>query len=331
MSKQVFKTALTELVGIKHPIISGGLHYVTYAGLAAAVSNAGGLGTITALTQPDPEALRQEIKKVQSLTPNPFAVNITLLPMLAPPDYGAFAQVVVDEGVKVVETAGHYKGLEPLIGLFKENDIKVIHKCTQVRHAKTAEKMGVDAISIDGFEAAGHPGEADIGLWVLLAKAQKELKIPYIATGGIGNGEQLAAALALGASGINMGTRFMATKEAAIHDNIKNALVEGDENSTALIMRSMKNTERVFKNKAVQELMEIENANPGDFDKIKHLISGKVYKEVFQETGDVDRGVWSAGVVMGLINDVPSVEELVNRIVEDAKDTVDVRLKQLRV
>mmetsp|Transcript_2831 Transcript_2831/g.8548 ORF Transcript_2831/g.8548 Transcript_2831/m.8548 type:complete len:333 (-) Transcript_2831:249-1247(-) len=331
MARQVFRTELTKLLGIKHPVICGGMHHVTFANLAAAVSNAGGLGTITALTQPDPEALRKEIRQCKELTSNPFAVNLTLLPMLVPPDYNAFANVVVEEGVKVVETAGHYKGLEPFVKLFKDNDIKIIHKCTQVRHAKTAERMGVDAVSIDGFEAAGHPGEADVGLFVLLTKAAREIKIPVLATGGIGTGEQLAAALALGAAGINMGTRFMATKEARIHDNIKKALVDGDENSTALIMRTMRNTERVYKNKAVEDLMAIESKHPGEFDKIKHLISGQIYKRVFQETGDIDEGVWSAGIVMGLIDDVPTVEELVLRIVGDAEEIVAQRLPGMLV
>mmetsp|Transcript_19392 Transcript_19392/g.31922 ORF Transcript_19392/g.31922 Transcript_19392/m.31922 type:complete len:330 (-) Transcript_19392:1749-2738(-) len=325
-----FSTQVTRRLGIRHPIIQGGMHYVGYAPLAAAVSEAGGLGMVTALTQPDAVALREEIRKCKSLTDKPFGVNLTLLPMLVPPDYEAYADAVVDEGVKVVETAGHYKGLEPFIKKFKEHDINIIHKCTQVRHAKTAEKMGVDMVTIDGFEAAGHPGEADVGNWVLFPKAAQELNVPWIACGGNATGSQLAAALALGAEGICMGTRFMATKEAPIHDNIKRALVDGDEHSTALIMRTMRNTERVYKNRAVEELMEIEANYPGDFEKIKHLVSGRVYAKVFQETGNIDEGVWSAGVVMGLINDIPTCEQLVDNIINDAVRCVDERLRKLR-
>jgi len=323
MAKQVFRTALTEMLGIRHPVICGGMHYVGYGGLAAAVSSAGGLGIITALTQPDPESLRKEIRECRKLTNAPFGVNLTLLPMLVPPDYGAYADVVVEEGIKVVETAGHYKGLEPFVKLFKEHDIKVIHKCTAVRHAKTAERLGVDMICMDGFEAAGHPGESDIGNWVLLTKAAKELKIPFIACGGNATGSQLAAALSLGAAGITMGTRFMVVKEAPIHQNIKQAIIDADENSTALIMRTMRNTERVYRNKAVERFMKIEQAHPGDFERVKHLISGKIYKKVFQETGNIDEGVWSAGVVMGLIDNEPSCEELITTVVNDAKESIE--------
>ncbi len=315
-------TPLTKLLGISRPLIAGGMHNVSYAPLCAAVSNAGGLGTLTALTQPDPEALRAEIRAVRKLTSKPFGVNLTLLPMLVPPNYEAYANVVVEEKVGVVETAGHYKGLEPFIRLFKDHKVTIIHKCTQVRHALTAERMGVDATSIDGFDAAGHPGEADVSLWILLQKAKRELKKPFSACGGCATGEQLVAALALGASAITMGTRLMATKEAFVHDNIKRAIVEADENSTALIMRSMRNTERVFKNKAAEELMAIEKKHPGDFDKVKHLVSGKIYKKVFQETGNIEEGIWSAGSVMGLINDTPTVQQLFDTIMTDAERSI---------
>uniref|UniRef100_A0A7S3PNT6 Nitronate monooxygenase domain-containing protein n=1 Tax=Aplanochytrium stocchinoi TaxID=215587 RepID=A0A7S3PNT6_9STRA len=327
----MLRTLLTERLKIKHPIIQGGMHYVGYAPLAAAVSNAGGLGIITALTQPSPEDLRDEIQKCKRLTDKPFGVNLTLLPMLTPPDYPAYAQVVVDEGIKVVETAGHYKGLEPFVELFKKHDTMIIHKCVAVRHALTAQRMGVDMISMDGFECAGHPGEMDIGNWVLLAKAARKLDIPFVASGGCADGKQLAAALSLGAEGINMGTRFMATVEAPIHDNIKQAIVDADENSTALVMRSMRNTERVYKNKAVEKVMEIEREHPGEFDKIRHLISGQNYRKVFQESGDVDEGVWSAGVVMGLIDDIPTCESLLDSIVKEAHDIITGRLQNMIV
>mmetsp|Transcript_5672 Transcript_5672/g.6556 ORF Transcript_5672/g.6556 Transcript_5672/m.6556 type:complete len:329 (-) Transcript_5672:991-1977(-) len=327
----MLRTLLTERLNIKHPIIQGGMHYVGYAPLAAAVSNAGGLGIITALTMPSPEDLRKEIQKCKTLTNKPFGVNLTLLPMLAPPDYGAYAQVVVDEGIKVVETAGHYKGVAEFVDMFKKHDIMIIHKCVAVRHALTAQRIGVDMISMDGFECAGHPGEMDVGNWVLLAKAARELDIPFLASGGCADGKQLAAALAMGAEGVNMGTRFMATVEAPIHDNIKQAIVNADENSTALVMRTMRNTERVYKNKAVEKVMEIEKEYPGEFDRIKHLITGQNYRKVFQETGDVDEGVWSAGVVMGLIDDVPTCENLLDSIVKEAHDIITNRLDSMIV
>mmetsp|Transcript_5798 Transcript_5798/g.6999 ORF Transcript_5798/g.6999 Transcript_5798/m.6999 type:complete len:329 (-) Transcript_5798:156-1142(-) len=327
----MLRTLLTERLNIKHPIIQGGMHYVGYAPLAAAVSNAGGLGIITALTMPSPEDLRKEIQKCKTLTNKPFGVNLTLLPMLAPPDYGAYAQVVVDEGIKVVETAGHYKGVAEFVDMFKKHDIMIIHKCVAVRHALTAQRIGVDMISMDGFECAGHPGEMDVGNWVLLAKAARELDIPFLASGGCADGKQLAAALAMGAEGVNMGTRFMATVEAPIHDNIKQAIVDADENSTALVMRTMRNTERVYKNKAVEKVMEIEKEYPGEFDRIKHLITGQNYRKVFQETGDVDEGVWSAGVVMGLIDDVPTCENLLDSIVKEAHDIITNRLDSMIV
>lgn len=323
-------TKLTSALGIRHPIIQGGMHYVGYAPLVAAVSNAGAIGCITALTQPSPEALQKEIRACKALTTKPFGVNLTLLPMLQPPNYDKFAEVVEDEmasgQLRMIETAGHFKGLEPFVKRFKAKGAFVIHKCVTIRHAKSAEKVGVDMISMDGFDCAGHPGEADIGNWVLFAKAARELKVPFVASGGCADGKQLAAALAMGAEGMNMGTRFMATTEAPIHDNIKQALVDGDEHSTALIMRSMRNTERVYRNKDVEEVLRIEKEHPGDFKKISHLVSGSGYRRVFQETGEVDTGVWSAGTVMGLIESVVTCQELCDSIVTEAEQVIRSRL-----
>jgi NAD(P)H-dependent flavin oxidoreductase YrpB (nitropropane dioxygenase family) len=316
-------TELTRALGIAKPLIQGGMHHVGFAPLAAAVSNAGGLGLITVLSQPSPEALRAELRKTKELTSKPFGVNLTLLPALQPPDYPAYADVVEDEmasgQLRCVETAGHFKGLAPFVEQFKAKGAYVIHKCTQVRHAKSAERLGVDAISMDGFECAGHPGEADVGNWVLFAKARRELGIPFVASGGCADGSQLAAALAMGACGMNMGTRWMATQEAPIHANIKQALVNGDEHSTALVMRTMGNTERVFKNKSALEVLALEKEHPGDFSKIQHLVRGDNYRKVFQETGEVDEGVWSAGICMGLIDSVPTCQELADEIVRDAE------------
>jgi nitronate monooxygenase len=317
-------TRVTKLLGIKHPIIQGGMHYVGYAEMAAAVSNAGGLGIITALTQPNPEALRAEIRKCKKLTQKPFGVNLTLLPALAPPDYPAYAKVLVDEGIKIVETAG--RNPEDFIKFFKENKMIVIHKCVAIRHAVTAQRLGVDVVSMDGFECAGHPGEEDVGNWILLAKAARKLKIPYLASGGVGDGKQLAAALALGADGVNMGTRFMATKECPIHDNIKKALVEGDERSTTLVMRTLKNTERVFKNEMAAKIVDIEGKEPGKFEAIAPYVKGMLYRKSFQETGNTQDSVWSAGQVMGLIDDIPTCQELIEGMVAEAEGIIRKRL-----
>jgi NAD(P)H-dependent flavin oxidoreductase YrpB (nitropropane dioxygenase family) len=311
---------VTELLGIKYPIIQGGMHYVGYAELAAAVSNAGGLGLVTALTQPSPEALRAEIRKCKELTSKPFGVNLTLLPSLAPPDYPAFAQVVLDEGIKVVETAGNKP--DEFIKLFKRHGVIVIHKCTQIKHALTAQKLGADMLSVDGFDCAGHPGEKDVGNWVLVPRAREELTIPFVVSGGVANGYQLAAALALGAEGVNMGTRFMATKEAPIHANIKKALVDGDENSTTLIFRTLNNTERVYKNKTSMQVVEIESKQPGDFGAIRHLVRGDMYRKSFQETGDTTDSCWSVGPAMGLIHDVPTCKELLDRMMIECEQTI---------
>lgn len=315
-------TELTRALGIVHPIVCGGMHYVGYAGLAAAVSNGGGLGVITALTQPDPESLRAEIRQCKSLTDKPFGVNLTLLPALSPPNYGAFAEVVVDEGVKIIETAGHYKGLQPFVDLFKAEGAYVIHKCTTTRHAKTAQRMGVDMISMDGFECGGHPGESDIGNFVLFALAAKELDIPWIASGGCADGRQLAASLAFGAQGMNMGTRFMATVEAPIHDNIKRAIVEGDVYGTTHVMRSLRNTERVYKNDAAERVIAIEQEHPGDIEAIRPLVRGDNYRTSFQETGNTEDSVWSCGLSMGLIDDCPPCADVIENIVKEAESII---------
>ena len=281
------------------------MHYVGYAPLAAAVSNAGGLGLVTVLTQPSAQALRKEIQTTKALTTKPFGINLTLLPALQPPNYQEFADVVEDEmksgQLRVVETAGHFQGLQPFVTQFKHAGAYVIHKCTTVRHAKSAARMGVDMISMDGFDCAGHPGETDIGNWVLFPKAARELDIPFVASGGCADGSQLAAALAMGAEGMNMGTRWMATVEAPVHRNIKQALVDGDEHSTTLVMRSLKNTERVYKNKTALKVIELEKEYPGDFSKIQPYVKGDNYRASFQDTGNTEDSVWSAGTVMGLI------------------------------
>ena len=269
------RTAMTELLKIQHPIMCGGMHYVGYAELAASISEAGGIGFITALTQATPELLRKEIQKAKKLTKKPLGVNITLLPALAPPDYPAYAKVIIEEGITIVETAG--RSPEKIISFFKANKCIVIHKCVSIRHALSAIKLGADMISVDGFECAGHPGEEDVGNWVLLAQAARKLKVPFIASGGNGTGRQLAAALMMGACGINMGTRFMATKEAAIHENIKNALVKGNETDTMLVMRSLRNTERVFKNPTAIKVAEIEHEKPGDIKAILPVFIRKFY------------------------------------------------------
>ena len=322
------------MLGIKHPIVQGGMHYVGYAEMAAAVSNAGGLGTITALTMQSADDLRAEIRKARALLRDPatpLCVNLTLLPMLTPPDYPAYAAVVVEEGIPVVETAGHINGLSEFIDVFSANGIKVMHKCVAVRHALKAQSLGADVISMDGFDCAGHPGEMDVGNWILFAQAARELEIPFIASGGCSDGKQLAAALALGAEGMNMGTRFMATQEAPIHENIKQALVEGGVDSTHLVMRTHRNTERVYKNAASSRVLEIESEFPGDFDKLYPLVKGDNYRKSFQETGDTESSVWSAGQVMGLIEDIPTCDALLSGIVEEAEEIIRKRLPSMLV
>ncbi|KAI0792529.1 hypothetical protein C8Q75DRAFT_753303 [Abortiporus biennis] len=321
-------TPLTQRLDIRVPLVQGGMQWVGVPLLAAAVSNAGGLGILTALTQPSPDALRQAIRETRKLTDKPFGVNITLLPSISPPDYPGYAKAAVEEGVRIFETAGNNPG--PLIKYFKENGCIVIHKCTTIRHAKSAARHGVDLLSIDGFECAGHPGEEDIGGLVLLARAAQELNIPYIASGGIADGRGLAAALALGACGANMGTRFMCTVESPIHQNIKDKIIASTEQDTVHIFRTLHNTARVYKNKVSQEVVALERRPGGvKFDDIKHLVSGARGKVVY-ENGDPDYGIWSAGVTVGLIKDCPTCEVLVNRIEKEAEDVIE-GLGKLRV
>ena len=321
------KTRITELLGIEHPIVQGGMQWVGLAELASAVSNAGGLGIITALTQPTPGDLLKEIERCQSMTDEPFGVNLTILPTIKPVPYDDYAQAIVDSGVKIVETAG--RNPEPYLPMFKEAGIKVIHKCTSIRHSLKAEKIGCDAVSVDGFECAGHPGEDDVTNMILLPLAAKRLKIPFLASGGLGDGRGLAAALAMGADGINMGTRFMVTKEAPIHDNVKQKMIEATELDTELIYRSFRNTARVFKNSVAEQVVEIES-RPGEtkFEDIQPLVQGVKGRELF-DGGDLDKGIWSAGMVVGLIDDNPSCEELVARIVAEAEDILSNRLREM--
>ncbi|TCD65218.1 hypothetical protein EIP91_002965 [Steccherinum ochraceum] len=314
-------TKLTSLLGIRVPIVQGGMQWVGLPQLAAAVSNAGGLGILTALTQPSPDALRQAIRETRKLTDKNFGVNITLLPSINPPDYEGYARVAVEEGVKIFETAGNNPG--PLIKYFKSKGCTVIHKCTTIRHAKSSVRLGVDVLSIDGFECAGHPGEEDMGGFVLLARAAQELQIPYIASGGIADGRGLVAAMALGACGVNMGTRFMCTVESPIHQNIKDKIIASTEQDTTHIFRTLHNTARVFKNKVAQEVVAIERRPGGaKFEDIRHLVSGARGKVVY-EIGDPDYGVWTASAVIGLIKDAPTCEVLLKRIEREAEDVIE--------
>jgi nitronate monooxygenase len=309
------RTRVTELLGTRYPIIQGGMQWVGTAELASAVSNAGALGILTALTQPTPEDLRKEIERCRTMTDQPFGVNLTILPAITPPPYAEYLQVIMESGVKILETAGNNP--KNFIGKVKERGIKVVHKCTSVRHALSAERAGVDAVSIDGFECAGHPGEDDIPNLILIPAAVRALKVPVIASGGIGDGRGMAAAFALGAHGINMGTRFMATQEAPIHDNIKQALVKAGERDTNLMFRTMHNTARVFKNAISNEVVALEKQG-AKFEDVRPLVAGARGRQALKD-GNVDGGVISAGMVIGLIDDVPSCKELVERIVADCR------------
>ncbi len=317
------RTRFTELVGIEHPIVQGGMMWVGRAELAAAVSNAGGLGLLTALTQPTPDELRREIDRCRKMTDKPFGVNLTILPSVSPPPYAEYRKAIIESGITIVETAG-YKPQEH-VDDFKAHGIKVIHKCTAVRHALSAERMGVDAISIDGFECAGHPGEDDIPGLVLIPAAADKVKIPMIASGGIGDGRGLAAALALGAEGINMGTRFCATVEAPIHDNIKQLLVSNDERATNLIFRTFHNTGRVAKNSVSDRVVALGGEPGAVFEDVRPLVSGAQGRTAL-ETGDVDAGLIWAGQVQGLIHDIPTCQQLIDRIMHDAEAVIRGRL-----
>lgn len=321
------KTRITELFGIQHPIIQGGMHFVGFAELAAAVSNAGGLGLITGLTQGSPEKLAKEIARCREMTDKPFGVNLTFLPSVTPPDYPGYIQAIIDGGVKAVETAGN-NPQRWMAGL-KEAGIKVIHKCTAVRHALKAESIGCDAVSVDGFECGGHPGEDDIPNMILLPRAADELKIPFVASGGMADARSLVAALAMGADGMNMGTRFIATKEAPVHENVKQAIVAASELDTRLVMRPLRNTERVLVNAGVTRLLEKERELGAaiKFEDIFAEVAG-VYPKIMLE-GDMDAGAWSCGMVAGLIHDIPTCKELIDRIMSEATQIIQGRLEGL--
>jgi len=322
------KTRITELFNIEHPIIQGGMHFVGLAELAAAVSNAGALGIITGLTQKTPELLAKEIARCRDMTDKPIGVNLTFLPTFANPPYPEYIAAIVEGGVKVVETAG--RSPEVHMPALKAAGIQVIHKCTSVRHALKAEKIGCDAVSVDGFECGGHPGEDDVPNFILLPRAAEALKIPFVASGGMADGRSLVAALALGAEGINMGTRFIATQEAPVHANVKQAIVNASELDTRLIMRSLRNTERVINNQGVERLMAIEREK-GDALKIEDIIDevAGIYPRVMVQ-GEMDAGAWSCGMVAGLIHDVPSCQALIQRIMAQADQLIGQRLAAMR-
>jgi nitronate monooxygenase len=318
------KTRITEMFSIEHPIIQGGMHFVGFAEMAAAVSNAGGLGIITGLTQRTPEDLAREIARCRDMTDKPFGVNLTFLPSVSTPDYPGYIKAIIDGGVKAVETAGNNPA--KWLPALKEAGIKVIHKCTSVRHSLKAEAIGCDAVSVDGFECGGHPGEDDVPNWILLPRAAEELKIPFVASGGVANGKQLVAALALGADGINMGTRFIATKEAPVHENVKQAILNASELDTRLVMRPLRNTERVLNNAAVERLLAKEKAlGPNlKFEDIIEEVAG-VYPKIMQE-GTMEAGAWSCGMVVGLIHDIPTCKELIDNIMAEANAIIRTRL-----
>ena len=318
------RTRITKLLGIERPIIQGGMHFVGLAELSSAVSNAGGLGIITALTQPTPAALAAEIARCRSMTDKPFGVNLTFLPVRTPPDYAGYIRAIIDGGVKIVETAGNNP--QQWMPLLKDAGIKVIHKCTAVRHALKAQNIGCDAVSVDGFECGGHPGEDDVPNFILLPRAAEALKVPFIASGGMADARSLVAALALGADGINMGTRFIATQEATVHENVKQAILAATELDTRLVMRPLRNTERVLVNKGVERLLEKER-QLGAAITFADIVSevGGVYPKVMQN-GELDAGAWSCGMVAGLIHDIPTVRELMDRIMGEAEHIVSQRL-----
>ena len=323
----MLKTRITDLFGIQHPVIQGGMQWVGYAELVSAVSNAGALGILTALTQPTPEDLAKEIDRTREMTDKPFGVNLTVLPTINPPPYEEYAQAIVGSGVKIVETAG--RSPEPFMELFKEYDVKVIHKCTSVRHALKAQSVGVSAITIDGFECAGHPGEDDIPSLVLLPQAAEALDVPVAGCGGFSDAKSMVAALALGGEAIVMGTRFMATKEAGIHQNVKEKMTQADELSTNLMFRTMHNTARVFKNSISDQVVEIESTGSATFEDVKDLVAGQRGRVVFEE-GDLEHGIWSAGISVARVKDVPTCKEMVSRLVSEAEEIIDGRLQSVK-
>lgn len=321
------KTRITELFGIEHPIIQGGMHYVGFAELAAAVSNAGGLGTITGLTQKTPADLANEIAKCRDMTDKPFAVNLTFLPTVNAPDYPGYVKAIIEGGVKVVETAG--RNPQQVMPYLKDAGIKVIHKCTSVRHSLKAQSIGCDAVSVDGFECGGHPGEDDIPNMILLPRADDELEIPFVSSGGMADARSLVASLAMGAEGMNMGTRFIATREAPVHQRVKDAIVAASELDTRLVMRPLRNTERVLNNAAVERLLEKEKDLGDDikFEDIIEEVAG-VYPKIMID-GDMDAGAWSCGMVAGLISDIPTCKELIDRIMAEADAIIRKRLEMM--
>jgi len=321
------KTRITQMLGIEHPIIQGGMHYVGFAPLAAAVSNAGGLGIITALTQKTPRDLANEISKCRDMTDKPIGVNLTFLPVMKAPDYPGYIKAIIEGGVKIVETAG--RNPSQVMPILKDAGIKVIHKCTSVRHSLKAQEIGCDAVSVDGFECGGHPGEDDIPNMILLPRAADELEIPFVSSGGMADARSLVASLAMGAEGMNMGTRFIATKEAPVHENVKAAILAASELDTRLVMRPLRNTERVLNNAAVEKLLKKEK-NLGNDLKIEDIMEevAGVYPKVMQD-GAMDSGAWSCGMVAGLINDIPSCKELIDRIIRDAEKLINQRLSHI--
>ena len=315
------------MLGVEHPIIQGGMHYVGFAPLAAAVSNAGGLGIITALTQKTPSDLANEISKCRDMTDKPIGVNLTFLPVMKAPDYPGYIKAIIEGGVKIVETAG--RNPSQVMPILKDAGIKVIHKCTSVRHSLKAQEIGCDAVSVDGFECGGHPGEDDIPNMILLPRAADELEIPFVSSGGMADARSLVASLAMGAEGMNMGTRFIATKEAPVHENVKAAILAASELDTRLVMRPLRNTERVLNNAAVEKLLKKEK-NLGNDLKIEDIMEevAGVYPKVMQD-GAMDSGAWSCGMVAGLINDIPTCKELIDRIIRDAEKLINQRLSHI--
>ncbi|MET9024733.1 nitronate monooxygenase family protein [Nocardia sp. NPDC004168] len=320
----MLRTRFTEKFGVEHPIVQGGMMWVGRAELVAAVANAGGLGFITALTQPTPDDLLREIERTRELTDKPFGVNVTILPSINPPPYAEYVRAIIDSGVGIVETAG--SNPEPFLPYYKDAGIKVLHKCTSVRHALKAERIGVDGVSIDGFECAGHPGEDDVPGLVLIPAAARELSIPMIASGGIADARGLVAALALGADGVNMGTRFLCTQESSIDQKVKEKIVANSERDTQLIFRTMRNTARVADNEISRKVVEIEKSG-GTFDDVRDLVAGARGRRVFEE-GDLDAGIWSVGLCQGLIHDIPTCAELIGRIVTEAEELITARLAE---